>query len=83
VKPIKLIQQGTIYLAYWKNGVPVGEILMGDDGYYDWWPCFDRGGCLTEGFLLAMYNTLHELNKAWDEQIQNDPRIGHREHDLE
>lgn len=57
------------YKVYYENGVYIGDFLVGDDGFYYWWPEF-KSGCLDEGFLLDVYNNLKELNKEWDAQIQ-------------
>ena len=70
------------HLAYWENGVQVGEILMDVDGYWKWWPDNGQGGFLDEWFLYTMFNKLKEMNKAWDEQVTNDLGSGHGEHDL-
>ena len=70
------------YTATYDNGVDLGDILMMECGYYYWWPS-KRDGCLDEGFLLDMHNTLKAINKPWDDQVQNDPSIGHGEYNME
>lgn len=72
-----------LYKAYWWNDHEVGDVFQDVDGYYKWWPAPSNGGFLDEGFLFDMANTLKGLNAEWDAIIQNDPSIGHREHDLE
>lgn len=57
------------------NGIWVGDFLVKEDGYYDWWPVDGRAGYIPAVMLHALANCLDELNKEWDEKIQNDPTI--------
>lgn len=60
------------------NGCYVGDLVMGDDGYYAWWPSeppSGRHGFIEQGVLKELYDKLYELNKEWDEIVQNDPAI--------
>lgn len=57
---------------FWDNGVFLGECLQDVDGYYKWWPNQQTSGYLDEGFLLEMYNFLHELNREWDAQVRRE-----------
>lgn len=64
------------YKLYWSNGCYVGDAVVGDDGYYVWFPLSEnRGGYYDELFLKCMYDTLNLLNVEWDEQVKNDPSI--------
>jgi hypothetical protein len=48
-----------------------GQLLMGDDGYYDWWADTTKGGCLPSHILKEIVEKLDELNFDWDLEIQN------------
>jgi hypothetical protein len=63
-----------------------GELIVGDDGYYVYWPApgahihgdgawTTGGGCYTATELRALANELDRLNAAWDKIVQNDPAI--------
>lgn len=73
---IRLEKKGEFgsYDAYWDNGVLIGELITDVDGYYKFWP-ESREGYYDEWFLYEMFRTLKTLNKAWDDQIQNDPNL--------
>jgi hypothetical protein len=52
-----------------ENGVKMGEFLMGDDGYYTFWPEL-RAGYWDQMILASLVQKLKELNDPWDQQIQ-------------
>lgn len=54
--------------TYYENGSFIGEVLIGEDGYYAWWPN-QKAGYLDEGFLYALYLFLRELNADWDKVV--------------
>jgi hypothetical protein len=57
------------------NGVKIGQILAKEDGYYDFWP--ELGGGYWPAYLLrAIADMLDTMNKPWDDQIKNDPKVG-------
>lgn len=56
---------------YYGNGVYMGDVLAGVDGYYVFWPEL-RGGYWSEGMLLEIVNHLKALNAEWDAQVQKD-----------
>jgi len=52
-----------------------GDFVQGDDGYVVYWPNREFTGALAAHHLRWLADELDELNKAWDEIVQNDPRI--------
>ena len=66
---------GGQYRVHHYNGVIVGDLLKGDDGYYVWWPIPDRHGYIPEHVLRELADKLQELNEDWDNIIQSDPNI--------
>jgi hypothetical protein len=77
LKPIRLEKISGGFDAFWENGVELGQILCDVDGFYKYWPIY-QGGYYDEWFLLSMADTLKELNKKWQEEIDNDPVFGLR-----
>lgn len=66
----------TKWEVHYKNGVWLGDLLMKEDGFFDWWlPEPNRGGCWPSHILRSIADKLDEINKDWEEQIKNDPRI--------
>jgi len=66
---------GTIKITN-KHNTQIGEFLLGDDGYYAFWPpVYWSGGCYPEWLLKELADKLEELNEAWDAVVQNDPAI--------
>lgn len=64
---------GTILVNY-TNDVLMGEMIVGDDGYYAWWP--ERGdGYIDSWILRELADKLDDLNKEWNDQVQNDTTI--------
>lgn len=55
--------------VYYENGVALGELAMGVDGYYVFFP-EKRGGYWDAPVLLALSELLTEMNAAWDAQVQ-------------
>ncbi len=62
------------YKAYWNNGNKIGDFLIGDDGYYAYWP-IQKSGYITSCFMREVADKLDELNEEWDKIIQSDPDI--------
>lgn len=61
------------YHLYYYNGVFCGDFLMGDDGYYEWWPEFpSRGGSLSSHFLREVADKLDKLNADWNKIVQEE-----------
>jgi hypothetical protein len=67
---LKFTQQSpSHYSVLADNRVHVGELLQGDDGYFDLWLDSTRQGALSQGFLQEVVAKLQELNRSWDEQV--------------
>jgi hypothetical protein len=52
----------------YNNGVLLGSIDMGVDGYYMYWP-IRRNGYWNEQVLRAIADLLGLLNDYWDKQV--------------
>lgn len=59
----------------WDNGVYLGYCYRGVDGYYVFVFKDDLSGAWTEESLMAIANTLIELNKEWDEKVKAIPPV--------
>ena len=57
------------YNLFYCNGVQVGEILMKEDGFFDWWP-EQRGGYLPSHFLRAVAEILDEMNAPYEAELE-------------
>ena len=58
------------YNVIYENGLQIGEFLMKEDGYFDFWP--KLGGGYWPSYLLRdLANHLDVLNKPWDDEIKN------------
>lgn len=60
-----------VYKVYYENEVYIGDFVVGDDGYYAYWP-EHHGGCLDSWHLFDIHQNLEELNKEWNDKINND-----------
>ena len=60
-----------VYDVFYENGVFVGQLLCGDDGFYAYWPEL-KPGYMPEHFLRSLANKLFTLNEEWNEIIQRD-----------
>lgn len=63
----KISETKIIVLAY--NGVKIGEFLMKEDGYFDYWP-EKRDGYIPSYMLRTLADELDKLNENWDKSIQ-------------
>ena len=63
---------GNYTILYRNSSIELGEFLMGEDGYYQFWVS-DMN--FAEDMLKDISDKLIELNKEWDEQIKSDPNI--------
>lgn len=52
------------------NGIYAGTLESKEDGFWDWWPEM-RPGYIPAWVLHAIANKLDELNKDWDDQVNN------------
>lgn len=50
------------------NGVWAGSIIMGDDGYYEFWPN-QRQGYWPSWAMRDIADKVDALNKEWDETV--------------
>lgn len=55
---------------FYENGVKLGQILAKEDGFYDFWPELN-GGYWEAHVLRAIADKLDEMNKPWQEEIDN------------
>ena len=56
----------------WFNECDLGELYAEVDGYYVFWPNYERRG-FWEGWVLQSIATqLDVLNAAWDKQVRED-----------
>lgn len=53
---------------YFENGVYLGEILMKEDGFYDFYPEL-KGGYWDSALLHEIANLLDKMNAPWEEEI--------------
>lgn len=51
------------------NGIFCGTLIMGEDGYYSWWPPKYKGGSWPETFFVEVGSKLRELNKPMDDSL--------------
>lgn len=70
-KLIKVTPSASGFEVAYKNGVMVGRLELGDDGYFAYWPIF-RPGYWPSEFLRELSDTLDDLNKEWDAQVKKD-----------
>lgn len=47
-----------------------GDFVMGDDGYYVFWPKEHTMGALASYHLRWLADELDRINKPWDDQVQ-------------
>lgn len=61
----------TKYQIHHENGVWLGDLLMKEDGFFDWWlPLPYGGGCWSSHILRAIADKLDEINKDWEMEIE-------------
>lgn len=64
---------GTVQIYHTCNdGVPVGRLLMDVDGFFYYWPSMNLSGCYASYILHEIADTLDELNREWEEQLERD-----------
>jgi len=62
------------YKVHYINGVYLGDFIRDVDGYYKFFS--EMGGGYWAGYVLrAIADIEDEINKEWDDIIQNDPNI--------
>lgn len=58
------------YKVLYENGIQIGEFLMKEDGYFDFWPKLG-GGYWPSYLLRELANQLDILNQPIEDEIQN------------
>lgn len=53
------------------NGVKAGEILMGDDGFYQFWPEL-RGGYWPSYAMREIADKVDSMNEAWEKKLEEE-----------
>jgi hypothetical protein len=48
------------------------DYVMGEDGYYVFWPLKPGGGAFSAWHLREIADELDRRNAAWDEQVRRD-----------
>jgi hypothetical protein len=59
------------YAVTFHNGVDMGTLEMGVDGYYKYWPV-QRVGYWDAAPMRAIADLLDHVNSEWDAQVQRD-----------
>ena len=67
------ISKGQYTCTYCGNNI--GDLVVMTDGYYCWFPVNKRVGGISTEVLQYIVDKLNELNKEWDDIVQNDPLI--------
>lgn len=68
-KLIKLLHSLSGFEVKYINGVLLGYLEPGDDGYYYYWPT-NRPGYWASEVMREIADTLDDLNKKWDKRIK-------------
>ena len=58
------------YKVLYENGIQIGEFLMKEDGYFDFWPKLG-GGYWPSYLLRELANQFDILNQPIEDEIQN------------
>ena len=58
------------YIIFFNN-IFLGELKVLEDGFYYYFPCEFKGSCISSWILKDIYNKLEELNKEWNDKINN------------
>jgi hypothetical protein len=61
-----------LWELHFSNGVHVGDLVCGDDGYFAYWPDKEKYGCYSGWSLIAIGELLDSLNSQWHEQLMKD-----------
>lgn len=71
------VKHGTYIILF--NSLPtlkeetnLGRLIQSDDGFYYWFPCDFEGGCISNWVLKVIYDKVEELNKEWNQIIENE-----------
>lgn len=76
---LKLEKLAGGYKVFFENGVYIGDILVKEDGFYDYWPEY-HGGYWDEMMLRVIADKLKELNAPYQKELEDyfskEPRNG-------
>ena len=61
--------KGGKWIAEWYNGVVLGELEKGTDGFYCFWPGKACRGAWSEGSVRELANKMEELNADWQAKV--------------
>ncbi len=77
---IEKVSEGN-FKVYAENGVYLGDFLMKEDGFYDWWPHPDTGkrGFWSAWMLRCMADELDVLNAPYQKEIDEYMRTYHEQ----
>ena len=67
-------KDGTIKV-YSPNSTHIGDILIVEDGYYEFWPELNRGGYWPSWVLRDIADKVDMLNEPWDKIVSTDNTI--------
>ena len=68
---IKLEKIAGGYKVIANNGVYMGEFLVSDSGWFDWWPEFpSKGGYYSSDILKQLIDKLDELNQPYNDEVR-------------
>lgn len=58
--------------VYYENGIPIGDFVCHEDGFWYFWPTPDRQGAWAGHALFDLFKRLENLNIAWETQLQDE-----------
>lgn len=62
---------------YMKSDKHVGDFVMDVDGFYRFFPSDEKGGSYSQHHLEILYLALEDLNREWEEIINQYTVVGH------
>jgi len=65
----KKINDSTGYAVSTKNGIFLGQLMPGDDGYHIFFSEDTRGAAWSGWLLREIADKIDELDKDWNEQV--------------
>lgn len=57
-------------MVHFHNGVHIGDLLVGDDGYWGWWPSTSINGFMPDYVLQELAYIIKRRNAEWDAIVQ-------------
>lgn len=58
-----------LWTLVYENGVLVGELIIMEDGYFQFWPNEELSGYQTSWQLRLIADIMDELNEPWDKEL--------------